>query len=105
MVTLELNEVGARYGRRQILSGITTPPLQGGQVVALLGPNAAGKSTLFRRILGLLKGSGDVRITGTSSSRPVAYMPQDTGVNAVLTVYESVLPMRACCSPACRGAA
>lgn len=94
MVTLELNEVGARYGRRQILSGITTPPLQGGQVVALLGPNAAGKSTLFRRILGLLKGSGDVRITGTSSSRPVAYMPQDTGVNAVLTVYESVLLAR-----------
>ncbi|ALM51058.1 ABC transporter ATP-binding protein [Halomonas huangheensis] len=94
MVTLKLHEVGASYGRRQILSGITTPTLEGGQVVALLGPNAAGKSTLFRRILGLLKGPGEVTIEGACSSRPVAYMPQETGVNAVLTVYESVLLAR-----------
>lgn len=94
MVTLKLHQVGARYGRKQILSGITTPTLKGGQVVALLGPNAAGKSTLFRRILGLLKGDGKVEISGTTSHRPVAYMPQDTGVSAVLTVYESVLLAR-----------
>jgi len=58
------------------------------------GPNAAGKSTLFRRILGLLKGEGEITIGGTSAERPVAYMPQDTGAKAVLTVYESVLLAR-----------
>jgi iron complex transport system ATP-binding protein len=63
-------------------------------MVALLGPNAAGKSTLFRRILGLLKGDGEVTISGTSAERPVAYMPQDTGARAVLTVYESALLAR-----------
>ncbi|RBI67100.1 ABC transporter ATP-binding protein [Vreelandella sulfidaeris] len=94
MVTLELNRVSARYGRRAILQEITTPPFKGGQIVALLGPNAAGKSTLFRRILGLLKGEGEVIISGTSVDRPVAYMPQDTGARAVLTVYESVLLAR-----------
>ncbi|PXX94841.1 ABC transporter ATP-binding protein [Halomonas sp. LBP4] len=94
MVTLQLDHLSAGYGRRQILAEITTPPLEGGQVVALLGPNAAGKSTLFRRILGLLKGEGEVRITGTRAERPVAYMPQDTGAKAVLTVYESVLLAR-----------
>jgi len=94
MVTLELNRVSARYGRQLIVQGITTPRFQGGQVVALLGPNAAGKSTLFRRILGLIKGEGDVTISGTSSERPVGYMPQDTGAKAVLTVYESVLLAR-----------
>ncbi|MGP5310667.1 ABC transporter ATP-binding protein [Vreelandella alkaliphila] len=94
MVTLQLNHVSARYGRRPIIQDITTPRFQGGQVVALLGPNAAGKSTLFRRILGLLKGEGEVIVSGTSAERPVAYMPQDTGAKAVLTVYESVLLAR-----------
>lgn len=94
MVTLQLNRVSARYGRQSIIEDITTPCFQGGQVVALLGPNAAGKSTLFRRILGLLKGDGDVVISGTSAERPVAYMPQETGARAVLTVYESVLLAR-----------
>lgn len=94
MVTLQLNRVSARYGRRPILTEITTPCFQGGQVVALLGPNAAGKSTLFRRLLGLLKGEGEVIISGTSAERPVGYMPQDTGAKAVLTVYESVLLAR-----------
>ena len=94
MVTLQLNRVSARYGRRPILEDITTPCFRGGQVVALLGPNAAGKSTLFRRILGLLKGEGEVIISGTNAERPVGYMPQDTGSKAVLTVYESVLLAR-----------
>lgn len=94
MVTLQLTRVSARYGRRTILEDITTPGFQGGQIVALLGPNAAGKSTLFRRILGLVKGDGEVAINGTSAERPVAYMPQDTGAKAVLTVYESVLLAR-----------
>lgn len=94
MVTLTLDRLSARYGRRQILADISTPPLHGGQVVALLGPNAAGKSTLFRRILGLLEGDGEVRITGTRSERPIAYMPQDNGATAVLTVYEAVLLAR-----------
>ncbi|MDN3554714.1 ABC transporter ATP-binding protein [Halomonas maura] len=94
MVTLTLDRLSARYGRRRILSEITTPAFAGGQVVALLGPNAAGKSTLFRRILGLLDGDGEARIGGATAERPVAYMPQDTGANAVLTVYESVLLAR-----------
>ncbi|WP_236551413.1 FecCD family ABC transporter permease [Billgrantia tianxiuensis] len=52
MVTLQLDRLSARYGRRQILAEISTPRFEGGRVVALLGPNAAGKSTLFRRIFG-----------------------------------------------------
>ncbi|WP_252108370.1 MULTISPECIES: ABC transporter ATP-binding protein [unclassified Halomonas] len=94
MVTLKLDGVSARYGRRTIVEDITTPRFQGGQVVALLGPNAAGKSTLFRRILGLVDGNGTVSIDETTAERPVAYMPQDTGAKAVLSVYESVLLAR-----------
>ncbi|CAA9405967.1 MAG: ABC transporter, ATP-binding protein (cluster 8, B12/iron complex) [uncultured Rubellimicrobium sp.] len=94
MVTLRLGNVSARYGRRAILSGISTPVFHGGEVVALLGPNAAGKSTLFRRMFGLLKGEGIVRIEGARTERPLGYMPQDNGSNAALTVYEAVLLAR-----------
>lgn len=94
MVTLTLDGLSARYGRQTILEAITTPTFEGGEVIALLGPNAAGKSTLFRRVLGLLKGEGEVMIVGAISERPVAYMPQDSGAKAVLTVYESVLLAR-----------
>jgi iron complex transport system ATP-binding protein len=91
MVALALEGLGARYGRREILSGIETGLLAGGSLTAVIGPNAAGKSTLFKRIAGLVSGPGTVHLTGTASDDPVRYMPQDTGGNAVLTVYESVL--------------
>ncbi|CUA87569.1 ABC-type cobalamin/Fe3+-siderophores transport system, ATPase component [Chelatococcus sambhunathii] len=90
MVSLELVGVGVSYGRREILAGITTPPLRGGEVVAVIGPNAAGKSSLFRRIAGLTRGPGEVRV-GSSTGRVPCYLPQDMAVNAVLTVHESVL--------------
>ena len=96
MVSLRLDGVGVSYGRRSVLEGIMTPVLAGGEVVAVVGPNAAGKSSLFRRIAGLISGAGEVAIEGKSAvagrRRPSAcYLPQDTAVNAVLTIYESIL--------------
>ncbi len=92
MVALRLESLGARYGKNRIFEDISTGSIEGGGLTAVIGPNAAGKSTLFKRIAGLLKGEGVVHLSGESAlSRPICYMPQDTGANAVLTVYESVL--------------
>lgn len=96
VVGLQLRDVGVRYGRKVVLSEVTTPLLSGGEVIAVIGPNAAGKSSLFRRIAGLVPGPGEVSISGDSSvpgrRAPLScYLPQDTAVNAVLTVYESIL--------------
>ncbi|MXP64739.1 ABC transporter ATP-binding protein [Roseomonas sp. M0104] len=98
MVSLSLQEIEVSYGTHPILRGVTLPELRGGQVTALLGPNAAGKSTLFRRIVGQLKGPGVVALDGRAmesipplhQDRP-CYLPQDNAVNAVLTVFEAVL--------------
>ena len=92
MVTLRLEAVGARYGRTAIFSDISTRPIEGGKLTALIGPNAAGKSTLLKRIADLLKGEGVIHVSGAEAQeQAICYMPQDTGANAVLTVYESVL--------------
>ncbi len=92
MVSLVLDGVGARYGRIDVVAGVTTPRLEGGALTAVVGPNAAGKSSLFKRIAGLVGGPGNVRFDGPPDTTPrVTYMPQDTGANAVLSVYESIL--------------
>jgi iron complex transport system ATP-binding protein len=96
MVTIRLVDLGALHGNRLVLSGVTTPHLSGGQVVAVIGPNAAGKSTLFKRIAGLLRGPGRIQVEGARAAarNTICYMPQDTAANAVLTVYESIMLAR-----------
>jgi iron complex transport system ATP-binding protein len=92
MVALALQDVGAQYGRVTVLANVTMDMLEAGSVTAVIGPNAAGKSTLFKRIAGLIKGPGVVTLSQTQQGpRTICYMPQDTGANAVLTVYESIL--------------
>jgi iron complex transport system ATP-binding protein len=92
MVSLALQDIGASYGKIRVLDGISASLIAGGGLTAVIGPNAAGKSTFFKRVAGLIKGSGRVEILeGKSSGDTICYMPQDTDANAVLTVYESVL--------------
>jgi iron complex transport system ATP-binding protein len=95
MVTLQLDNLGARYGQREIIRGVSTATFSGGQVVAVVGPNAAGKSTLFKRMAGLIDGPGQV-VLKESRKGPtgISYMPQGLNASARLTVYESVLLAR-----------
>jgi len=95
MVTLQLENLGARYGQREIIRGVTTAAFFGGQVVAVVGPNAAGKSTLFKRMAGLIDGPGQVILQDSKKgAQGISYMPQGLNASARLTVYESVLLAR-----------
>lgn len=95
MVVLTTHRLTARFGRRQVLHDISLPPCHGGEVVAVIGPNAAGKSTLFQRIAAIVPGTGELRLTGVATpDRAVAYMPQDQSGSAILTAFESVLLAR-----------
>jgi iron complex transport system ATP-binding protein len=73
---------------------------RGGEVLALLGPNGCGKSTLIKAILGLFgMASGNVSFEGCDISRYnrkkhaliFAYMPQNTASNSFFTVLEIVV--------------
>ncbi|WP_073525556.1 ABC transporter ATP-binding protein [Pseudomonas fluorescens] len=95
MVSLQLKDLGACYGQRTIIRGVSTAAFVGGQVVAVVGPNAAGKSTLFKRMAGLLDGPGEVLLQGSQKgAQAISYMPQGLNASARLTVYESVLLAR-----------
>ncbi|MGY2271509.1 MULTISPECIES: ABC transporter ATP-binding protein [Pseudomonas] len=95
MVSIQLQDLGATYGQRSIIRGVTTARFVGGQVVAVVGPNAAGKSTLFKRMAGLIDGPGQVILQDSAKGlQGISYMPQGLNASARLTVYESVLLAR-----------
>lgn len=99
-MTLEIEGLCAAWGRRRVLHDVTLSPVPKGAFVGLIGPNAAGKSTLFQAISGLIRPqAGHIRLGGADlgqlhhreRARKVAYMPQAFATDALLTVYESVL--------------
>ncbi len=99
-MSLTIDHITAGYGRKTVLRDVSIKNIQGGTFVGLIGPNASGKSTLFKTLAGLIKPSTgriciddqDITTLGRKErARRVAYMPQAFGCNALLTVFESVL--------------
>lgn len=71
-----------RFGQLEVLQGVDATFAKG-RVTALVGPNAAGKTTLIKTILGLTRAdAGSVTVNGAvvngdvSYRRRIGYMPQ-----------------------------
>ncbi len=103
MQHLDAQNLTVRYGRTMVLHNVTLPGLHPGSVTALVGPNAAGKSTLLRALAGLSPLSGgEIVLAGTRLNglrrrdwaRHVRYVPQLFGHSAALTVLDAVLVAR-----------
>ncbi|MCX7561427.1 ABC transporter ATP-binding protein [Sulfitobacter sp. F26204] len=100
MNALTISELSFAYGARAILQNATVSPLQPGRLTALIGPNASGKSTLFKLIAGLLTpASGRVVLGDTDLAMfttrdrlsRIRFMPQFFAANAALTVFDVVM--------------
>jgi branched-chain amino acid transport system ATP-binding protein len=97
---LELSAISAHYGKNQVLRSIDLK-VEAGEVVALIGANAAGKSTTMRLIAGLKRAtSGSIRLDGTeieTLSTPnrvglgIALVPEGRQVFAQSTVLENLV--------------
>lgn len=79
---IEARELCKAYGRLQVLQGVDVD-IAPGTVTAIVGPNASGKTTFNKIVLGLVRpDAGSVRfdgqpITDTSEyRRRIGYMPQ-----------------------------
>lgn len=98
---MRLSATGLRfaYGHRPVLRGVDIEARAGGEITALIGPNAAGKSTLLRCLAGLVRGEGQVLVDGVvlasmpaaQRARLVRYLPQGVPATPGLTVFEAVL--------------
>ncbi|MEM6634321.1 MAG: ABC transporter ATP-binding protein [Pseudomonadota bacterium] len=100
MSTLRIESLSFGYGGRPVLTDATFAPVKPGQLTALIGPNASGKSTLFKLVAGLLKSPagkihlGDTDLAMLSTRARLArirFMPQFFAANAALTVFDAVM--------------
>jgi iron complex transport system ATP-binding protein len=98
-VSIELDGLAVGYDGTPVLENVTLR-VEPGEVLAVLGPNGVGKSTLLRTILGLLSPvRGTVALDGTSLSglsrdeiaRRVGYVPQQESASFPSTVFDAVL--------------
>lgn len=96
---LSIRDLRAGYSRREVITGLTVSPLKRGSMTALVGPNAAGKTTLLRSLAGLVRAQGSVMLDGreliglsaAEHARYVTYMPQTLPQRVALTVHEAML--------------
>jgi branched-chain amino acid transport system ATP-binding protein len=98
----------AYYGRAQVLDAIDIE-IKEGEVVALLGRNGAGKSTVMKSLMGLVdRREGDIEFNGrkTSALKPfqisrlgLGYVPEERRIFTNLTVAENLQVARGAMRP------
>jgi branched-chain amino acid transport system ATP-binding protein len=96
---LEIAGLQAWYGKSQALHGVDCT-VGAGEIVAVLGRNGAGRSTLARAIMGWVQSTGSVRVHGQEMlGQPVhararaglGYVPESRDVFPGLTVQHNLV--------------
>ena len=96
---LETQELRVAYGQSEVLHGIGCA-VAPGEIVAVLGRNGMGKTTLMKSLIGLVPArSGSIRLDGAEIAglpshrrvaRGVAYVPQGRMIFPAMTVQENI---------------
>lgn len=96
---LEVNGLDVSYGDVPVLSQVSLE-VRDGEIVAIIGPNAAGKTTLLRAISGVApRTRGSIRFNATEISRypahqiarmGIVHVPEGRGLFPFLTVHENL---------------
>ncbi|MCD2493676.1 ABC transporter ATP-binding protein [Lacrimispora sp. NSJ-141] len=99
MAMLEVNDLHVSYGAIKAVQGVSFK-LDKGEIVALIGSNGAGKSTILRTISGLERAkSGSILLEGTELTKlkahkiveqGIAHVPEGRRVFPGLTVTENL---------------
>ena len=100
MALLEVNNIEAAYGAVQALRGVSLKVEQG-QIVALLGANGAGKTTVLKAISGIVEPrQGSVSLEGRDLagiepdklvSLGLSHVPEGREIFRMRTVHENLV--------------
>jgi urea transport system ATP-binding protein len=96
---LEVRNLSAAYGQSQVLHGIDLS-VSRGEIVALVGRNGMGKSTLMKSLIGVMPArSGQITVDGVNVTalpthrrvgNGLAYVPQGRQIFGTMTVKENI---------------
>ena len=96
---LDVTGLHAYYGKSHILHGVDAH-IDEGEIVALLGRNGVGRSTMAKAILGMVKAEGSVRFrdeeilgrrTFEIAHLGIGYVPENRDIFPTLTVRQNLL--------------
>lgn len=88
MILLEAEGLACRFGTKEAVQGLDLT-LAEGDLVGLIGPDAAGKTTTFRMLVGLQSPTGG-RLTRHLGREQIGYVPQAFSLAPDLTVAENL---------------
>ncbi|HEX5002471.1 MAG TPA: ABC transporter ATP-binding protein [Bacteroidia bacterium] len=101
---ISIGQLCKRYGKLPVLNNISLE-LNAGSCISLIGPNASGKTTLLKIILGIVRpDSGTIGVAGTNAlegyryRENIGYMPQiakypdNMRVGQVINLLKSLRP-------------
>jgi ABC-type multidrug transport system ATPase subunit len=93
---IEIQHLSKTFGRAVAVNDVSIT-IRPGESVALWGENGAGKTTIIRCVLGLLRYRGIIRVAGLDATRDgkcarqlIGYVPQELGFYDDLRVHEAV---------------
>lgn len=97
-MSLSIEGLSLAYGSKQIMHNLSLPLIPPGSLVAVLGANAVGKSTLLKAMAGLLDYSGQIflykqslpTLTQQQRMQMIGYLPQLLPQLSTLMAYELV---------------
>jgi branched-chain amino acid transport system ATP-binding protein len=96
---LKIADLHAFYGKSHVLHGVSLR-VAPGEIVALLGRNGSGRSTLAKAVMGLVQSRGSVEWKGDElqglkpyeiAHRGIGYVPESRDVFPRLTVTQNLL--------------
>src|SRR3954451_11804487 len=96
---LEVTDLRVSYGQSEVIHGVSLRA-EPKKILAVMGRNGTGKTTLFRALIGLLRPrAGSIKMGGQEISRQesfervaqgVGYVPQGRMIFSTLTVLENI---------------
>jgi branched-chain amino acid transport system ATP-binding protein len=95
---LQLSNLHAYYGKSHILHGVDMR-IGEGEIVSLLGRNGSGRSTTVKTVMGLVAGTGSIRLRDQEilghkafdiAHRGIGYVPENRDIFPKLTVHQNL---------------